>query len=286
MKYCFLRFPGGKMKALTLSYDDGVREDIRLAQTLDQYGIKGTFNINSSTVDNGRNLTTEEIQTCILDRGHEVAVHGERHMAPGIGFPPLALADALNCRLSLEKRFGRIIRGMAYPDSGVTKMHNGNDYQTVRSNLQSCGIVYARTLGGDNHDFMLPTDWYAWMPTAHHNNPNLWEWVEEFLALEDENIYLTRRYPRLFYLWGHSFEFKNNQNWDRLERFCETVSGKDDIWYATNIEIYEYVQAYQSLIRSADGNRIYNPTLREIWFMADGKNYHMNPGEELWIEEV
>jgi hypothetical protein len=71
-----------------------------------------------------------------------------------------------------------------------------------------------------------------------------------------------------------------------LERFCETVSGKDDIWYATNIEIYEYVQAYQSLIRSADGNRIDNPTLREIWFMADGKNYHMNPGEELLIEEV
>ena len=91
MKYCFLRFPGGKMKALTLSYDDGVREDIRFAQTLDQYGIKGTFNINSSTVGNGRNLTAEEIQTCILDRGHEVAVHGSVTWRPASAFHPWRL---------------------------------------------------------------------------------------------------------------------------------------------------------------------------------------------------
>ena len=35
-----LRFPGGKRKALTLSYDDGVRQDIRLAELLNRYGVK------------------------------------------------------------------------------------------------------------------------------------------------------------------------------------------------------------------------------------------------------
>ena len=34
MRYCFLRFPQGKLKALTLSYDDGVRDDIRMAEVL------------------------------------------------------------------------------------------------------------------------------------------------------------------------------------------------------------------------------------------------------------
>ncbi len=284
MKYCFLRFPEGKCKAVTLSYDDGVREDIRFAKMLDQYGMKATFNINSSSVGKGHHLTAEEIQTCILDRGHEVAVHGERHIAPGISFSPQMLADVLNCRKDLEKTFGRIIRGMAYPDSGITKMHNGNDYQCIRSNLQSCGIVYSRTLGGDNNSFMLPEDWYAWMPTAKHTNPELFKWAEAFVNYDYENAYFASRYPRLFYVWGHTFEFDHDNNWDLIERFCATVSGKDDIWYATNIEIYEYVQAYQSLVRSADGNRIYNPTLKKIWFWADGRSYQIESGEEIVIE--
>jgi hypothetical protein len=43
----FLRFPGGKAKSLTLSYDDGVEQDIRLVDIMNRYGLKGTFNINS-----------------------------------------------------------------------------------------------------------------------------------------------------------------------------------------------------------------------------------------------
>lgn len=38
----------GKNKALTLSFDDGVTQDIRLIEILDKYNLKGTFNINSS----------------------------------------------------------------------------------------------------------------------------------------------------------------------------------------------------------------------------------------------
>ena len=57
MRYRFLRFPGGKDKAVTFSYDDGFRYDIRLAQTLDRYRIKGTFNLNSATLGRPQYLT-------------------------------------------------------------------------------------------------------------------------------------------------------------------------------------------------------------------------------------
>ena len=43
----FMRFPYGKSKALTLSYDDGVAQDIRLIEIMKKHGLKGTFNINS-----------------------------------------------------------------------------------------------------------------------------------------------------------------------------------------------------------------------------------------------
>ena len=40
-------FPEGKTKALTFSYDDGEKQDIRLIQLFNKYGLKGTFNLNS-----------------------------------------------------------------------------------------------------------------------------------------------------------------------------------------------------------------------------------------------
>lgn len=46
----YMRFPSGKYKAVTFSYDDGFCTDIRLAPTLDKYGLKGTFNINNGYI--------------------------------------------------------------------------------------------------------------------------------------------------------------------------------------------------------------------------------------------
>ena len=42
-----MRFPEGKSKAITLSYDDGVFSDYKLVQILNRYGLKCTFNLNS-----------------------------------------------------------------------------------------------------------------------------------------------------------------------------------------------------------------------------------------------
>ena len=42
-----MRFPEGKSKALTLSYDDGVEQDRTLLDILNAAGLKCTFNLNS-----------------------------------------------------------------------------------------------------------------------------------------------------------------------------------------------------------------------------------------------
>lgn len=41
-------YPGGKKKAFNITYDDGVLQDQRFVALLNRYGIKGTFNLNSS----------------------------------------------------------------------------------------------------------------------------------------------------------------------------------------------------------------------------------------------
>ena len=275
MRYRFLRFPDGRLKAVTFSYDDGVVADTRLARLLADRGLKGTFNINSGIWNREGRLTPQEIQENIVALGHEVAIHGEWHRALGVISTADGIRDVLRCREAMEQAFDRIVRGMAYPDSGITRFTGDHTYDDVKGYLQALGIIYARTLGGDNDRFDLPNDWHAWMPTAHHNNPEVMAYAERFCALTDR----PGLPPRLFYLWGHSYEFDDKNNWEHMEALCDKLAGKEDIWYATNEEIYMYVKAYEALVFSADDTRVYNPTATDVWFNADGHIHCVKAGE-------
>lgn len=281
MRYQFLRFPQGKPKAVTFSYDDGCRQDPKFAEMLTRYGLKGTFNFNSDEVRK-QPLPKELVEDVFLSKGHEIAVHGYFHRAEGGVRPIEGIQDVLNCRLELESKYDRIIRGMAYPDFGICRFANDAGYAKIKNYLTELDIAYCRTLGADNNEFELPTDWHCWMPTAKHTNPEIFDYIKQFLKIDcSPKAYIANRQPRLFYLWGHSFEFDRDDHWERIEQICQQLSGKDDIWYATNIEIYDYVTAYNSLVYSADGKMVYNPTLFEIWFDVDGELYSIRPGETL-----
>lgn len=284
MRYRFLRFPNGRERAVTFSYDDGNRADLKLLEIINKYNMKCTFNLNNDILRANENvIKDDEVRELVLKNGHEVAVHGEMHRAPGMQRPIDGIKEVLNNRLELEKKYGGIIRGMAYPDSGIRIMQNGASYETIKGYLKNLDIAYSRTLGNDNDEFLLPADWYAWMPTCHHANPKIFEYIDKFLSIDFENLYGSNRFPRLFYMWGHSYEFNNADNWDLLEKICQKLGNNDNIWYATNMEIYNYVTAYNSLVYSADEKTIYNPTLYTIWFDIDGKGYKINSGEMLTI---
>ncbi len=283
MRYNFLRFPKGMAKAVTLSYDDGFKQDIKLSQILSKYNIKCTFNLNSENFRGEQCITKEDIEKYIISEGHEVAIHGSFHRAPARIRAIEGIRDILDCRLELERNYNQIIRGMAYPDTGNTEFIEKTSYETVKNYLSSLDIAYARTINGDNNSFALPHDWYQWMPTAHHNNPKVMEFVDEFLSLSpNKSTYVPIRHPRLFFLWGHSYEFDNRNNWDLIEEICKKFSEQsEDIWFATNIEIYDYIKAYNSLIYSADSKIIHNPTLIDVWLDIDGTTYCIPSGDTL-----
>ena len=66
-------------------------------------------------------------------------------------------------------------------------------------------------------------------------------------------------------------------------QILQILAGREDTWYPTNIQLRDYVAAYESLIFSADGNLIYNPTLQEIWLNVDGTGHSIKPGETLTL---
>ncbi|MBO5370575.1 MAG: polysaccharide deacetylase family protein [Clostridia bacterium] len=285
MIYNYPRFPNGKTKAVTMSYDDGTIHDVRFAETLNKYGLKCTFNLVGSRVVKGDGISNEFIKENIIGKGHEIANHGYFHRAQDAIRPIEAIRDILDSRLTLEKEFGMIIRGMAFPDRSVNRFVKPDIYKEVKSRLVDLDIVYSRCAGGENDNFKLPDDWHNWETTAHHKNPRLMEYIDKFLDFDVDSQYISARIPRLFFVWGHSFEFDRDNNWEILDTMCQKLSGRDEIWYATNIEIYNYINAYNSLIYSADGLTVYNPTLYEIWFDVDSTLYHITPGETLTLKE-
>ena len=255
-----MRFPGGLPKALTLSYDDGVDQDIRLMEICDQNGLKCTFNINGGMVvpegtvyEEGnvhRRMTQSQQLALYKDSGHEVAVHGFTH--PWLEtLPAVAVAqEIVEDRKQLEKMFERPIRGMAYPMGSFSDM--------VVDVLKVTGIAYARTTQVTKR-FSIPTDWLRLASTCKHTDPDLMKLAERFVNGRRD------QHPMLFYLWGHSYEFERDNNWNVIEEFAQYVGGKEDIWYATNIEIYDYVQAYNRLQWSADLSMVTNPSAISVW---------------------
>ena len=277
LKTIFMRFPGGLPKAVTLSYDDGVEEDIRLIEIMKKYGVKGTFNVNSGLEIEegfefppektyGKRMTAERTVATYSQDGIEIALHALTHQFLEVMPAAQATYQVLKDREILEAQFGRIVRGMAYPYGTFSD-------ETVEI-LKCCGVAYCRTVKS-TEAFDVPTDWLRLNPTCHHKNPNLPKLTKKFI---DKEVSSNNK-SMLFYLWGHAYEFARDDNWKVIEDFCQAVSGKEDIWHATNIELYEYVQNFNRLVFSLDQRTVQNPTAQTIWFQMGKNLYSVAPGE-------
>ena len=256
----------GKRTALTLSYDDGKLSDRRLVEIMNKHGIRGTFHLNSGRIGTDENFVSKQELTTLY-KNHEISCHGVYHYALSTLAPQNIIGEILDDRRDLEAITGTIVRGMSYA--------NGVYSDEMIGAVKNCGIVYSRTVQS-THSFTFPEDFMKWHPTCHHRD-----------CLEDAKAFFHqlergfRPYPRLFYVWGHSYEFDAFNNWEIIEEFCELMGGRDDIWYATNIELYEYITAQKSLIISADNKTVHNPTATKVWFSESGEVYSINPGETL-----
>ena len=232
----FLCFPDGKLKALTFSYDDGPKEDRRLVALFNKYNVKGTFNLNSQWLKNREDNPNDEgiraSEVKELYKGHEVAVHGLTH--PFLERLPVdkVAYEIVKDRENLEKLSDTIVRGMAYPFG----TYNDNVVRVARD----AGIRYSRTCH-THHSFKIDRDWLRMPSTCHQADERLFELAEQFLNLETNK-------PQILYIWGHAHEFDilDDMTWEKVEELCKMISGKKDIFYATNKQALAWLQSVQA----------------------------------------
>lgn len=248
----YLCFPEGKAKALTMSYDDGKWADERLVELFNRHGIRGTCNLNYGLMERPERIDKDRIRQ--LYEGHEVATHTMTH--PTIARCPLTetAKEVLEDRIGLESLVGYPVRGHAYP--------NGSYNEEVKTLLGSLGIAYGRTAMWESGSMELPTDPMEWNGTCHHNY-HLMDYARTFAEFQ------KKQYLKCLYVWGHSYEFDRDDNWGLMEEFCAYMGGREDIWYATNIEIIDYMEAGRRLQYGAAGDFVYNPSARTVWISVD-----------------
>lgn len=227
----------GKNKAITFSYDDGVTQDKRLIEIFNKYDLKATFNLNSELLglegelvrDNvliSHNKNKAEDVRYIYD-GHEVAAHTLTHPKLVDLDDKEVLRQVEEDRERLSELVGYEVSGMAYPGGGVNC-----DMRVADLIKNNTPIRYARTTAV-TYSFEPYEDLYQYKGTLYHHADwdKLFEYGKKFLELKTDT-------PKVFYIWGHAYEFDIfPERWEMFEEFCKMISGKDDIFYGTNMEV-------------------------------------------------
>lgn len=259
------RYPNGKHFAVTFSYDDGDKADRRLVDIFNNYGMKATFNLIPSRFDGETVVSSGELRS--LYDGHEIACHSYSH--PHLARLPLTgqSREIALGRLSLERLSGRLVRGMATPYG------EKNDDTLVA--MKAAGMAYCRNAGVSG-GLSVPADFLDWTPSCHHTGaPAV---IEKF---RNEWIHQPWQYGGLLFIWGHSFEFDRADNWELAEQICSSLAGIDDVWFATNIEIYDYITAQRALVISCDGDVIFNPSAVDVWVSQNGSPICIKGGDTI-----
>jgi peptidoglycan/xylan/chitin deacetylase (PgdA/CDA1 family) len=230
---------------VTTSWDDGHVLDIKLANLLKKYGLKGTFYISAENREFKKKELLTNRQIISLSRDFEIGAHTMTHPRLSKVGKKESEAEIAESKIYLEKLTGKKIISFCYP---------GGDYNhTHISQLKKAGYKMARTTkrfstGTAKNPYETPTTIHAYrhwsdviqIAKVANYNPikftNYYlNWDKLAIALFDQVL----KHGGIFHLWGHSWEINKNKDWERLENVFRYLANRKDVRYAVNGELNE-----------------------------------------------
>ncbi len=236
----------------TTSWDDGRKDDLKLAALLERYGAVGTFYVCPPSTHDHPALSAEEIN--ILSDRHEIGAHTMTH-------PKLTriTPDAARKELSESKRW---VEGMTGKPCVMFCYPYGDENAAVRTLAKEVGFRGARTVEqlkfAASDPFGLPTTlqiypfplrrkftrwWHLLdiLPRLRMFYPDIrrfglplsacTSWLGLAIALF---TYAQRTNQPFFHLWGHSSEIEKYGMWGNLEKFLKYVKEQGNVTYTGN----------------------------------------------------
>ncbi|MCX7205355.1 MAG: polysaccharide deacetylase family protein [Proteobacteria bacterium] len=215
------------------SWDDGHPSDLRLAELLNKYDLKGTFFVPVTNKEGYEVLDSAQLK--VLDKNFEIGGHTLSHSYLQ-GLPHQELNNEIvRGKEIIEDILGHSIDGFCYP-GGVF------DRKVIQA-VKSAGFSYARTV--ENLCFDLGES--AWeMPTSFQFYPHSayvfaknslkylkiskinivkMRWSEsDFLRFMEKQLILASYQQSVFHIWGHSWELDEFHLWNKLEMFFKLLA--------------------------------------------------------------
>ena len=239
----------------TTSWDDGRKDDLRLAELLEKYGATGTFYISPPDTHEKPALSDSDIK--MLSEKHEVGAHTITH-------PRLTRVSLEQARTEIEesKKWIESVTGkpctmFCYPA--------GDENPEVRSLVRSAGFRGARGVEqlefATKDEFCLPTTLQVYPFPLRRKYTNRWHLLDpvarlrmfypqmrsfrlplraslSWLNLAKELFsYADKSNQPYFHLWGHSWEIEKYGMWGHLEKFLKYVSDQENVVYSTNTDL-------------------------------------------------
>lgn len=232
---------------ITTSWDDGFALDVRIAELLEKYDIKGTFYV---PIKNSERKVMESNILSDISKKHEIGGHTVNHIFLNTIGLKEANYEISACKTILQDRLGKNIDAFCYPggkysqrdinlvkDSGFlfgrttkllhTAYEPGKNLMntSIQAYNHSSAVLTAHCL---KNTFLLPVIQNNFFYKGNKNFTGLVECVMNRL-LQNGGV---------FHLWGHSWEIDKYNLWKDLEIVLKMIAFNQEASYLNNTECW------------------------------------------------
>jgi peptidoglycan/xylan/chitin deacetylase (PgdA/CDA1 family) len=239
------------MKIVSTSWDDGDIRDLRIADLLLKYGMRGSFYVPLKPFRGQPSLSHDHMRG-MTSSGLEIGAHGVDHEIMSEISEGQTMQVVTESKSVLEQALGTEVTMFCYP--------RGRFASYTIPCLQKAGYRGARTTrmlstSTEFHKFQMPTSSqvYPHPPVRYMRNlaraKNVSGMLDYVFRLRGEQNWVTigktlfdrvQREGGIWHLYGHSWEIDELGLWDGFEELLRYVSGKRNVLYLTNSQILQH----------------------------------------------
>jgi len=238
-------------RIITTSWDDGHPLDIRLAELLATFGLKGTFYVPISYKAN--KLLDDGQLRYLRQMGMEIGSHTLTHSNLTKIAEEKMSSELIESKKKLEDILGDSVLAFCYPGGKFNK--------SSRDMVIEAGYILGRTTLGfridsDFDPFLMPVS-FQFYPhkrcalfthmLKEVNLTGLRNWID-YTHFDTDLSSLTKnlldsviKNQGVLHIWGHSWEIEEYGLWDLLKEILRCVSGQEIVKYCTNTDVIKTI---------------------------------------------